>query len=44
MDWAKALDPKNGGPGESPGYQETLADIRANPPAPRPKKKGKRKR
>lgn len=29
MDWTKIL--KAGGVPESPGYQETLADMRANP-------------
>jgi hypothetical protein len=31
MNWTQLLDPANGGPGESPGYQEALAAIRAKP-------------
>ena len=42
MDWQYLLDPANGGPGEPPGYQELLADMRANPKQPKPKPKPKR--
>ena len=37
MDWTYLLDPANGGPGEPPGYQQVLADMRANPKQPKPK-------
>ena len=32
MDWTRLLDPANGGPGESPGYKETVASLRTDPP------------
>jgi hypothetical protein len=35
MNWTALLDPANGGPGESPGYRETLAAIRAKPYVPK---------
>jgi hypothetical protein len=35
MNWSSLLDPANGGPGESPGYRETLAAIRAKPYVPK---------
>jgi hypothetical protein len=38
MDWQRLLDPANGGPGESPGYRETMEAIAANPKQPRSKK------
>jgi hypothetical protein len=38
MDWTRLLDPANGGPGEPPGYRETLAKVAANPKQPRSKK------
>ena len=38
MDWTYLLDPANGGPGEPPGYQQVLADMRANPKQPKPKR------
>jgi hypothetical protein len=38
VNWTALLDPANGGPGEPPGYRETLAAIRLNPYA------GKRQR
>jgi hypothetical protein len=31
MNWTALLDPANGGPGEAPGYRETLAAIRLDP-------------
>jgi hypothetical protein len=31
MNWTALLDPANGGPGEAPGYRETLAAIRDRP-------------
>ena len=37
MDWAYLLDPANGGPGETPGYQQLLVDMRANPKQPKTK-------
>ena len=40
MDWTALLDPANGGPGEAPGYRETLARLEEQPyvkPADRPK-------
>ena len=30
-DWTHLLDPANGGPGEAPGYQETIEQLRNNP-------------
>jgi hypothetical protein len=42
MDWQRLLDPANGGPGESPGYQQVLADMRANPKQPKPKRASSR--
>jgi hypothetical protein len=45
MDWTFLLDPANGGPGEAPGYQETLARMKAQPyvkPADRPKPSNKK--
>ena len=38
MDWAYLLDPANGGPGETPGYQQLLAEMLANPKQPKPKR------
>ena len=38
MDWAYLLDPANGGPGEPPGYQQVLAEMRAKPKQPKPKR------
>ena len=38
MDWAYLLDPANGGPGETPGYQQLLAEMRAKPKQPKPKR------
>ena len=38
MDWTRLLDPANGGPGEPPGYRETLAKMAATPKQPRSKK------
>lgn len=43
MDWSKALDPANGGPGESPGYQETVQRIRERGPRQKKKKKPSKK-
>ena len=47
MNWTALLDPANGGPGEAPGYRETLARLEEQPyvkPADRPKaQKPKRK-
>jgi hypothetical protein len=47
LNWTELLDPANGGPGESPGYRETLERIAERPyvkPADRPKtEKGKKK-
>ena len=42
MDWTYLLDPANGGPGEPPGYQQVLADMRANPKQPKPKRTSSR--
>ena len=39
MDWTYLLDPANGGPGDCPGYQELLAEMRANPKQPKQKPK-----
>jgi len=45
LDWTKLLDPANGGPGEAPGYQETLAALQATPYARAARKaKGKAKK
>ena len=44
MDWAYLLDPANGGPGEPPGREKLLADMRANPKQPKPKPKRSRSR
>jgi len=30
-DWARLLNPANGGPGEAPGYQDTIDQLRNNP-------------
>ena len=38
MDWSYLLDPANGGPGEPPGYKETLAKMAVTPKQPRSKK------
>ena len=38
MDWTYLLDPANGGPGEPPGREQLLADMRANPKQPKPKR------
>ena len=38
MNWTYLLDPANGGPGEPPGYKETLAKMAATPKQPRSKK------
>jgi hypothetical protein len=42
MDWAYLLDPANGGPGEPPGYRETLVKVAANPKQPKPKRASSR--
>jgi len=42
MDWTRLLLPEHGGPGESPGYQQVLADMRANPKQPKPKRASSR--
>ena len=44
MDWAKALDPANGGPGESPGYQETVQRCKERGPRKKGTKKPNKKR
>jgi hypothetical protein len=31
LNWKRLLDPGNGGPGEAPGYVETLESLRDNP-------------
>lgn len=31
LNWTQLLDPANGGPGEPPGYQETVSELRNNP-------------
>jgi hypothetical protein len=42
MNWSYLLDPANGGPGEAPGYRQVLADMRANPKQPKPKRASSR--
>jgi hypothetical protein len=42
MDWTRLLDPANGGPGEPPGYRETLAKVAATPKQPKPKRTSSR--
>jgi hypothetical protein len=42
MDWTYLLDPANGGPGEPPGYRETLAKVAATPKQPKPKRSSSR--
>jgi hypothetical protein len=39
MNWTDLLDPANGGPGEAPGYRETIESLRVDPPARRAKRK-----
>ena len=38
MDWTYLLDPANGGPGEPPDRAQVLAEMRANPKQPKPKR------
>ena len=43
-DWSRILDPWAGGPGEPPGFRETVERIRERGPKQKPARKSKTKK